>query len=199
MSLNQNRFTSQQICNTVTWEQFSWSIQRYACWYIRKQVQHDWSIVETYFPALNLFKKCVTWVTAITAFVFGVFSSNQLVLWVLQALQVSFSIFSHEINQRNKCYKRYRLHFLCPLNIYTSVTSVTAPFNIYSNVTSVTSVTAFILDGKWKAVTLVTRVTLETLVMLVTLENEGCIACIVCNTVWFDERSCIACNTCNTG
>ena len=38
ISGNQNSFPCQQICNTVTWEQFSWSIKRYACWYIRKQV-----------------------------------------------------------------------------------------------------------------------------------------------------------------
>ena len=38
ISGNQNSFPCQQICNTVTWEQFSWSIERYACWYIRKQV-----------------------------------------------------------------------------------------------------------------------------------------------------------------
>ena len=67
-----------------------------------KQVQHDWSIVETYLPAHNLFKKCVIWVTTVTAFVFIVFLSNHPVLRVLQALQPSFSISSHQTNQ---CYK----------------------------------------------------------------------------------------------
>ena len=188
---NQNSFPCLQICNTVTWEQFSWSIERYACWYIRKQVQHDWSIVETYLSALNLFKECVTWVTTFTAFVCGVFSSNQPVLLVLQVLQASFSISSHQINQCYECYKRYNLHFLSTLIKSTTVTSVTTlMFSVFSTSIQV-SQTSQLLSTSIRMLQ-----SLQVLQPSFKIENKDC---NTCNAGWFDERICNTCNTCTTG
>ena len=53
-------------------------------------------------------------------------------LRVLQALQPSFSISSHQINQCYKCNNRYNLNFLSPLIKSTSVTSVTSVTTLIS-------------------------------------------------------------------
>ena len=64
--------------------------------------------------------------TSVTAFILYLHSSNQPVLQMLQAWQPSFSMFSYQIGNCNKSYKCYNLHFLCPLDIYTSFTCVTS-------------------------------------------------------------------------
>ena len=67
-----------------------------------------------------------TTVTSVTTLILYILSSI-LVLQVLQALHsfsISMFMSSYQINQCYRCYKCYNLDVLCPLNIYTSVTSV---------------------------------------------------------------------------